>query len=133
MYVLIILDIYHKEIEKKCFKFIWNGKPEKVKRNLIINSYERGGLQMIDIKNYFIALKASWVSRLVTGHIPLKYFNTTGKNWLVFSMNLDSTKSLNYLKKIPEFYRKVVKCWNLSGGGQTKSPVTFIYIRKQII
>jgi hypothetical protein len=60
---------------------------------------------MIDIKSYFIALKASWVSRLVTGHIsnwkliPLKYLNATGKNWLVFSMNLDSTKSLNYLKK----------------------------------
>ena len=41
----------------------------------------------------------------------------------------DSTKSLNYLKKIPEFYREVVK----SGGGQTKLPVTFIDIRKQII
>jgi hypothetical protein len=46
---------------------------------------------------------------------------------------LDSTKSLNYLKKIPEFYREVVKCWYLSGGGQTKSSVTFIDIRKQII
>jgi nucleoside diphosphate kinase len=48
--VCLVPDIYHKEIEKKCFKFIWNGKPDKVKRNLIINSYERGGLQMIDIK-----------------------------------------------------------------------------------
>ena len=71
---------------------------------------------MINIKRYFIALRATWVSRLVTGHIsnqrliPLKYFNAIGKNWLVFSMNLDSTKSLNYLKKIPEFYREVVKC-----------------------
>ena len=60
---------------------------------------------MMDIKSYFIALKATWVSRLVTGNfsnwklIPLKYFNATGKNWLVFSMNIDSTKSLNYLKK----------------------------------
>ena len=62
-----------------------------------------------------------------------KYFNATGKNWLVFSMNLDSTKSLNNLKKIPEFKREAVKCWNLSGGGQTKSLVTFIDIRKQII
>ena len=137
--VCLVPDIYHKEIEKKCFKFIWYGKPDKVKRNLIINSYERGGLQMIDIKSYFIALKASWVSRLVTGHIsnwkliPLKYFNATGKNWLVFSMNLDSTKSLNYLKKIPEFYREVFICLNLSGDGQTNSPVTFIDIRKQII
>ena len=97
------------------------------------------GVQMIDIKSYFIALKATWASRLVTGNIsnwkltPLKYFNAIGKNWLVFSMNLDSTKSLNYLKKTPEFYREVIKCWNLSGGGQTKSPVTFIDIRKQII
>ena len=48
-------------------------------------------------------------------------------------MNLDSTKSLNYLQKMPEFYREVAKCWNLSGGGQTKSPVTFIDIRKKII
>jgi hypothetical protein len=37
------------------------------------------------------------------------------------------------LKKIPEFYREVVKCWKVSGGGQTKSPVTFIDIRKQVI
>ena len=82
----LVPDIYHKEIEEKCFKFIWNGKPDKVKRNLIINSYEREGVQMTDIKSYFIALKASWVSKLVTGHIynwkliPLKYVNATGKN-----------------------------------------------------
>jgi hypothetical protein len=67
--VCLVPDIYHKDLEKKCFKFIWNGKPDKVKRNFIISSYERGGLQMIDIKSYFIDLKASWVSRLVTGHI----------------------------------------------------------------
>ena len=48
--VCLVPDIYHKEIEKKCFKLIWNGEPDKVKRNLIINSYERGALQMIDIK-----------------------------------------------------------------------------------
>ena len=42
--VCLVPDIYHKEIEKKCFKFIWNGNPDKVKRNLIINSYERGGV-----------------------------------------------------------------------------------------
>jgi hypothetical protein len=41
---------------------------------------------MMDIKSYFIALKATWVSRLVTGHIsnwkliPLKHFNTIGKH-----------------------------------------------------
>jgi hypothetical protein len=45
--VCLVPYIYHKEIEKKCFKFIWNGKPDKVKRNLIINSYERGGCKWL--------------------------------------------------------------------------------------
>jgi hypothetical protein len=93
---------------------------------------------MVDIKSDFIALKASWISRLVTGHlsnwklIPLKYVIATGKYWSVFNMNLCSTKSLNYLKKIPEFYREIVKCWHLGNGGHPTSLVTFMDIRKQI-
>jgi hypothetical protein len=32
-----------------------------------------------------------------------KYFNATGKNWLVFSKNLDSTKSLlSNLKQVTD-------------------------------
>ena len=67
--VCLVPDVYQKEIEKKCFTSIWNGKSDKVKRNIIIDSYEWGGLHMVDIKSYFIALKASWVSRLVTRHL----------------------------------------------------------------
>ena len=33
----VIPEKYKKEIESKCFKFIWNGKPDKVKRNTLIN------------------------------------------------------------------------------------------------
>jgi hypothetical protein len=32
---------YKKEIESKCFKFIWNGKPDKVKRNTLIGYFEK--------------------------------------------------------------------------------------------
>jgi hypothetical protein len=70
-----------KEIESKCFKFIWNGKPDKVKINTLIGDFEKGGLKMINIQSYFIYLKASWVSRLTDSKfsnrklIPLKYLN----------------------------------------------------------
>ena len=60
----VIPEKYKKEIESKCFKFIWNGKPDKVKRNTMIEDFEKGGLKMIDIESYFISLKATWVSRL---------------------------------------------------------------------
>jgi hypothetical protein len=55
----IIPEKYKKEIESKCFKFIWKGKPDKVKRNTLIGDFEKGGLKMIDIESYFISLKAS--------------------------------------------------------------------------
>ena len=81
----VIPEKYKKEIESKCFKFIWNGKPDKVKRNTLIGDFEKGGLKMIDIESYFISLKASWVSRLADSKfsnwklIPLKYLNVFGK------------------------------------------------------
>ena len=60
----VIPEKYKKEIESKCYKFIWNGKPDKVKRNTLIGDFEKVGLKMIDIESYFISLNASWVSIL---------------------------------------------------------------------
>jgi hypothetical protein len=45
----VVPDKYRKEIESKCFKFIWEGKLDKVKRNTMIGNFEMGGLNMIDI------------------------------------------------------------------------------------
>ena len=96
----IIPEKYKKEIESKCFIFIWNGKPDKVKRNTLIGDFEKSGLQIIDIESYFISLKTSWVSRLADSKfsnwklIPLKYLNVFGKIWLIFNMNIDM-KNIN--------------------------------------
>ena len=38
-----------KEIESKCSKFIWDGKPDKVKSNTVIDNFEMRDLNMIDI------------------------------------------------------------------------------------
>ena len=94
----VVPDKYRKEIESKCFKFIWDGKPDKVKRNTMIGNFEMGGLNMIDIESYFASRRASWVSRFVSGEmdnwqlIPYKYFRQFGKNWLIFSMNIECKK-----------------------------------------
>ena len=39
------VDKYRKENESKRFKFIWDGKPDKVKRNTMIGNFEMGGLK----------------------------------------------------------------------------------------
>jgi len=81
--------IQKKEIEIKCFKLIWNVKPDKVKRNILIGDFEKGWMKMVDIESYFISLKESWVSRLTDSKfsnwtlIPVEYLNALGVNGLL--------------------------------------------------
>jgi hypothetical protein len=75
--------------------------PDRIKRSVLINTYEKGGLDMVDIDSYFKSLKISWGSRLTNNSlanwkvIPMKYFNKLGKKWLVFNMNIDDIKNLS--------------------------------------
>jgi hypothetical protein len=85
-----------------------------------------------------MSLKASWVSRLVSNQLvnwkvmPCKYLAKLGQKWLVFSQNLDNITVNKYAKQIPEFYGEVLRSWNKIGGGQTRTPLNFADIRKQI-
>jgi hypothetical protein len=40
------------DIEKIFYKFLWNGKKGKIKRSIIINEYEEGGLKMPNIQSF---------------------------------------------------------------------------------
>jgi hypothetical protein len=46
------------------YKFVWNNKPNKIKRNTLIADYEHGGLRMLDIESFLKAQKVMWVKRL---------------------------------------------------------------------
>ena len=48
-----------KRIETIMYKFIWDGKPDKIKREILIQDFGKGGLKMIDIKTFIKALKIS--------------------------------------------------------------------------
>ena len=40
------------EINALFFNFLWNGKGDKIKRNVIIRDYPDGGLKMLDIISF---------------------------------------------------------------------------------
>jgi len=44
--------------------FIWNNKPPKIKKNTMIGTLDRGGLNILDFEVISKALKASWVKRI---------------------------------------------------------------------
>ena len=61
------LDII-TNIKKKMNEFIWKSKVNKVSHKVLIQNYEDGGLKMLDIDLFLIALKASWVKRIIDGN-----------------------------------------------------------------
>ena len=54
-----------KRIDKLMYEFIWDGKPEKIKRDTLIKNYESGGLKMIDLETFIDSLKITWIKRFI--------------------------------------------------------------------
>ena len=52
-----------KDIKNLLYKFLWNGKSDKVKRTQMINDYSNEGLRMLDIQSFKQSLKAKWIQK----------------------------------------------------------------------
>ena len=65
-----------KELSKSFFHFLWSGKGDKIKRNVMIGDYSDGGLKMIDLESFNKALKSTWVKKYLDpeNHGKWKYF-----------------------------------------------------------
>ena len=64
-------------IEKMIFEFLWDGKPDKIKRSIGRNKIENGGLGMIDIRLFEKSLKLTWIRRFLNSNPKWKQMITT--------------------------------------------------------
>ena len=51
----------------KTLDFLWDNKPDKIKRIQISEDYKNGGLRMVNIENFIHSLKLTWIKRLFVG------------------------------------------------------------------
>jgi hypothetical protein len=54
-----------KEIQDIFYKFVWDGKPDNTKSNIIINNYEEEGLKLPHIQSFCEALKLCRSHKLI--------------------------------------------------------------------
>jgi len=54
-----------KELEKTLFEFIWNGGPDRIKRNTLIGPLDLGGVGMVDVFSLKQSINLSWIKRLL--------------------------------------------------------------------
>ena len=110
------------DIQSLFFKFIWSDKPDKVKRNLLVQSYENGGLKMPHIQSFESALKMTWIKKIINPEysapwktLILSNFDALGgdKFWLLNTEGLLQVKSRKYQGVFEVKSR--VKTWQVRG------------------
>lgn len=105
---------FMKKLQTDLFKFIWKGN-DKIKRTQMINEKESGGVKMIDLKEFFEALKITWIRRLVNSSIDEKIgalfvhcTSITNKNVLYMGGNYVESKAVNTSNL---FWKDVLFSW----------------------
>ena len=62
---MIIPKDYLQKIKTKLYNFIWDGKRDRVKRDILSKNYEKGGLRMVDIEVYIKTTQVKWITKLI--------------------------------------------------------------------
>ena len=107
---------YLKEIHRLFFNFLWDGKGDKFKRSEIINDYENGGLNMLDIQTFNRALKAKWITKYLDNSNNGKWkfffdhFLAQQDTKLLLTGNLKPT-DVNGLNIQDDFTKELVEIW----------------------
>ena len=60
------------EINSMLYNFLWDGKPDKMKRSIAKLSFLQGGISMVDIRLFDKSLKLTWIRKLLTGSTKWK-------------------------------------------------------------
>ncbi len=102
-------------IQKDIINYIWNQKPAKVKRNVMHQQIERGGLKVTDFKLQCTSLKLRWISRILDP-TNKSAFKKTLQQMIpdIDIMDIFSTRcNYNFDRyHLPEFYRQLLQDWN---------------------
>ena len=103
-------------INKMIFEFVWDGKPEKIKRNRLFSMYENGGLKLTDVSLFEKALKMSWIKRYLDpneiGQWKKIYKNLLDKNGneLIFESEIREKDIENIVNK-NSFLFDILRVW----------------------
>ena len=106
------------EVNTLFFKFLWDGKGDKIKRDIMISEYEDGDLKMIDIRLFTQALKLSWVKKYLDKGNEAKwklFFNVQLRDLggdIIFKGNLHKKDILTYFKISDVFLQEIFHNWS---------------------
>jgi hypothetical protein len=108
-------EIVLKKINKLVFKFLWNNKPELIKRETLLNDYQQGGLKVVDIKSKIESFRVRQVLQLIKGN------KAKWKYYAVYWIGLQLRKyvlsfaslSIPHAEQIPDYYENAIRLFRI--------------------
>ena len=88
-----------KALESLVYKFLWDGKPDKVARDHARLPEKEGGLGLPDLRNFWSSLKFSWIRRMC--HTKAFWLDILEANLQQILMK--ETSIFDFLQKGPYF------------------------------
>ena len=111
--VLYTPDHIIKEIENLFFDFIWPKKKHHVKKKVLIQSIENGGLKMPDINAMIKAMKLMWIKRFLTknnNYTSIAHVNSKIDNFEKFFFN--KLRACHLTSLPTPFYNQILTYWD---------------------
>ena len=133
----VLLDPPREVIQKlnsEIFSFIWDSKPDKIKRTTLCRDYKNGGLRMINLEYFLNALKASWLKRIFDEESTFTLWKSFYKQKLTsFGDNLVLESNLKendcaQISKNNHFLKNILTAWSKINHKDTRTRIS-----KQII
>jgi len=117
IYPLTMLEVPEwvvKEANNLFYDFLWDSKPDKIKRTTMMRKIEDGGIKMINVDAMARALKIKWISKICLENsskwvnIPDQYFCQIDINDFCCS----NFKDMYIPQHLPMFYRQSLIAFN---------------------
>ncbi|XP_035990507.1 uncharacterized protein LOC118562322 [Fundulus heteroclitus] len=111
-----IPKVHCANLDKLIYNFIWRKKPHKIRKNILTNKIEEGGLSVINFSLFNEILKINWFKRFLKNPnslwniVPNFIFEKLGK----ITFLLQCPYSINRLPiKLSNFHKQALTCWSL--------------------
>ena len=109
-----------KKIEKLFFDFIWEGKKNRVNREVCVLPRNKGGLGMVDLRTSIKTQKIKWIKRILQAEdhdewamIPLRNLKCLDRKYKTeyFALRVSDQNTVKRLGNVNKFYSQCIEAF----------------------
>ena len=99
-------EVVARNLERRLFNFLWDGKPDKISRVTAKLPISKGGLNMVCFRTFFKSLQIAWIQRIQNSNsfwkeildLNLQQIGFSCNNIIFYTQTHQSTHTQHFLE-----------------------------------